>query len=104
MFRNFLHAVPKLPGDFNPREVVLYRQMELIRAETVERMNVLFEVFFVDFVNIIGDSWTVSLQHFFTVVVVHGINSDFKNHLILPSLCHLKTGLAWKKWWCGKSV
>ena len=40
--RNFLHAVPKLPSGFNSREVV-YRQMELIKAETVEKMNVLFE-------------------------------------------------------------
>ena len=36
LFRNFLHAVPKLPSGFNPREVV-YRQMELIKAETVKR-------------------------------------------------------------------
>ena len=45
---------PKLPGGFNPREVV-YRQMELIRSETVERMNELLKGV-VAFVNIIGDS------------------------------------------------
>ena len=33
----FACAVPKLPGGFNPREVVLYKQMELIRTETVEK-------------------------------------------------------------------
>ena len=31
LFSNFLHAVPKLPSGFNPREVV-YRQMELIKV------------------------------------------------------------------------
>ena len=36
LFRNFLHAVPKLPSGFNPRGVV-YRQMELTRAGTVKR-------------------------------------------------------------------
>ena len=80
LFRNFLHAVPKLPGGFNPREVV-YRQMELIKAETVEKMNELLEG--VNFVSITSDSWTANHQHFLSVVV-HGISSDFKNHLVLP--------------------
>ena len=53
LFRNFLHAVPKLPSGFNPREVV-YRQMELIKAETVEKMNKLLEG--VKFVSITSDS------------------------------------------------
>ena len=53
LFRNFLHAVPKLPSGFNPREVV-YRQMELIKAETVEKMNELLEG--VNFVSITSDS------------------------------------------------
>ena len=82
MLRNFLHAVPKLPGDFNPREVVLYRQMELIKTETVGRMNELLEGV-VDFVDITGDSWIANHKHFLSVVV-HGISSDFKNHLVLP--------------------
>ena len=38
----------------------------------------------VDFVNITGDSWTANHQHFLSVVV-YGISSDFKNHLVLPS-------------------
>ena len=80
LFRNFLHVVPKLPSSFNPREVV-YRQMELIKAETVEKMNELLEG--VNFVSITSDSWTANHQHFLSVVV-HGISSDFKNHLILP--------------------
>ena len=50
---------PKLPGCFNPREVV-YRQMKLIRTETVERMNEVLEGVFVDFVDIAGDSWTTN--------------------------------------------
>ena len=88
MLRNFLHAVPKLPGDFNPREVV-YRQMEVIRAETMGKMNELLEGD-VTFVNITGYSWTANHQHFLSIVVVHRINSDFKNHLVLPFLCHLQ--------------
>ena len=75
-----MHAVPKLPSGFNTREVV-YRQMELIKAETVEKMNELLEG--VNFVSITSDSWTANHQHFLSVVV-HGISSDFKNHLILP--------------------
>ena len=93
LFRNFLHAVPKLPSGFNPREVV-YRQMELIKAETVEKMNELLEG--VNFVSITSDSWTANHQHFLSVVVVHGISSDFKNHLVLPSFATCKTGPAWK--------
>ena len=81
LFRNFLHAVPKLPSGFNPREVVVHRQMELIKAETVEKMNELLEG--VNFVSITSDSWTANHQHFLSVVV-HGVNSDFKNHLVLP--------------------
>ena len=80
LFRNFLHAVPKLPSGFNPREVV-YRQMELIKAETVEKMDELLEG--VNFVSITSDSWTANHKHFLSVVV-HGISSDFKIHLILP--------------------
>ena len=38
----------------------------------------------VDFVGIAGDSWTTNHQHFLCVVVVYGISSDFKNHLVLP--------------------
>ena len=38
----------------------------------------------VDFVDITGDSWTANHQHFLSVVVVHGISNDFKNHLVLP--------------------
>ena len=60
---------------------MVYRQMELIRAETVEKMNVLLEG--VNLVCITSDSWTASHQHFLSVVV-HGISSDFKNHLVLP--------------------
>ena len=69
LFRNFLHAFPKLPGGFNPREKVLYRQMELIMTETVERMNEPLEgvVYFVD---ITSDSWTANHQHFLSVAVV----------------------------------
>ena len=55
--------------------------MELIKAETVEKMNVLLEG--VNFVSITSDSWPVNHQHFLSVVV-HGISSDFKNHLVLP--------------------
>ena len=56
LFRNFLHAVPKLLGDFNPREeVVMYRQTEFIRTETVERVNELLEGV-ANFVGITGDS------------------------------------------------
>ena len=55
--------------------------MELTKAETVEKMGVLLEG--VDFVSITSDSWTASQQHFLSVVV-HGISSDFKNHLALP--------------------
>ena len=55
LFRNFLHAVPKLLGDFNPREEVVYRQMEFIRTETVERVNELLEGV-ANFVGITGDS------------------------------------------------
>ena len=80
LFRNFFHAVPKLPSGFNPREAV-YRQMELIKAETVEKMNVLLEG--VNLVCITSDSWTANHQHFLSVVV-HGISSDFKNHLVHP--------------------
>ena len=36
-----------------------------------------------DFVSVASDSWTANNQHFLSVVV-HGINSDFKNHLVLP--------------------
>ena len=54
LFNNFLHAVPKLLDEFNPREV-MYRQMELIKAETLERMNEFLEG--VDFVDITGDTW-----------------------------------------------
>ena len=57
LFRIFLHAVPKLPSGFNPREAV-YRQMELIKAETVEKMNELLEG--VNFVGITRDSWTTN--------------------------------------------
>ena len=80
LFENSLHAVPKLPSGFNPREVV-HRQMELIKAETVEKMNELLEG--VNFVSVTSDSWTANHQHFLSVVV-HGISSDFKNHLVLP--------------------
>ena len=71
---------PKLPGCFNPREVV-YRQMKLIRTETVERMNEVLEVFLLIL-------WTLQVihgqqKHFFSVVV-HRISNDFKNHLVLP--------------------
>ena len=38
----------------------------------------------VDYVDITGDSWTASSQHFLSIVVVYGISSDFKNHLVLP--------------------
>ena len=73
----FACAVLKLPGDFNPREVV-YRQMELIRTETVERMNKLFESVVVDFVDITGDFMASQPPNaFFLSVVVHGISSDF---------------------------
>ena len=92
LFRNFLHAVPKLSSGFNPREVV-YRQMELIKAETVEKMNELLEGIY--FVNITSDSQTANHQNFLSVVV-HGISSDFKNHLTLPSFATCKTGPAWK--------
>ena len=44
-------------------------------------MNKLLED--VDFVSITSDSWTANNQHFLSVVV-HGISSDFKNHLVLP--------------------
>ena len=54
LFNNFLHAIPKLLDEFNPREVV-YRQMELIKAETLERMNEFLEG--VDFVDTTGDTW-----------------------------------------------
>ena len=59
--------------------------MELIKTETVERMNELLEGV-VGFVDIAGDSWATNYQHFLLsdVVVVHGISSDFKNHLVLP--------------------
>ena len=42
LLRNFLHVVPKLPSGFNPRELV-YRQMELIKAEAAEKMKELLE-------------------------------------------------------------
>ena len=80
LFRNFLCAIPKLPSGSNPREVV-YRQMELIKAETVEKMNELLEG--VDFVSVTSDSWTANHQRFLSVVV-HGISNGFKNHLVLP--------------------
>ena len=80
LFNNFLHAVPKLLDGLNQREVV-YRQMELIKAETLKRMNELLEG--VDFVDITGDTWAVNHQHFLSVVI-HGISSDFRNHLVLP--------------------
>ena len=38
----------------------------------------------VHFVSITSDSWTANHQHFLSVVVAHGISSDFKNHLIFP--------------------
>ena len=63
-----MHVISKLPGDFKQREVVvLYRQMELIRTETVEKMNELLEGV-VGFVGITGDSWTDNHQHFLSVV------------------------------------
>ena len=55
--------------------------MELIKAETVEKMNDLLEC--VNFVSITSDSWTANHQHFLSVVV-YEISSDFKNHLVLP--------------------
>ena len=71
--------------------------MELIKTETVEKGDV-------DFVDITGDSWTANHQYFL-YVMVHGISSDFKNHLVLPSFATYKTGPVWKKWCCyGKSV
>ena len=45
--------------------------MELIRTETVEKMNELLEGVFVDFVDIAGDSWTANHQHFLSLVVVY---------------------------------
>ena len=44
-------------------------------------MNELLEG--VNFVDITSDTWTANHQHFLSVVV-HGISSDFKNHLVLP--------------------
>ena len=79
LFRNFLHAVPKLPSGFNQKEVV-YRQIELIKAETVKKMNELLEG--VNFVSTTSDSWTANHQHFLSIVV-HGISSEFKNLLAL---------------------
>ena len=55
--------------------------MELIKVETVEKMNELLEG--VNFVSVTGDSWTANHQHFLSVVV-HGTSSGFKNHLVLP--------------------
>ena len=99
LFRNlFACAVPKLSGGFKKRKVVVYRQMELIRTETVERMNELLEGV-VDFVDITSDSWTANHQHFLSLLLVHGVASDFKNHSFIPSLYHLKTGLP-LKWRC----
>ena len=95
-----MHVVPKLPSGFNPREVV-YRQMELIKAETVKKMNELLEG--VNFMSITSNSWIAKHQHFLSVVV-HGISSDFKNHLALPSFAICKAGPALKWWYCGKSV
>ena len=56
----------------------------------MERMNELLEGV-VGFVDITGYSRTANHQHFFlSFDVVHGINSDFKNHLVLPFLYHLQ--------------
>ena len=55
--------------------------MELIKAETVKKMNELLEG--VNFVSTTSDSWTANHQHFLSIVV-HGISSGFKNHLVLP--------------------
>ena len=57
---------------------------------------------FVDFVGITGDSWTTNHKHFLlSVVVVHGISSDFKNHLVLPlplaKLDSLEVVMLWKE-------
>ena len=72
--------------------------MELIKAETVEKMNVLLEG--VNLVCITSDSWTANHQHFLSVVV-HGINSDFKNHLAflfhLQNWTCLEVVTLWKK-------
>ena len=48
----------------------------------MEKMNELLEG--VNFVRVTSDSWTANYQHFLSVVVVHGISSDSKNHLVLP--------------------
>ena len=104
LFRNFLHVVPKLPGGFNPREVVLYRQMELIRTETVERMNELLEGV-VDIVGIAGDSLTATTNTFSLCCCGSQDKQWLQNLLVLPSFPLQKTGPPWKKWWfCEKSV
>ena len=64
----------------------------------MERMNELLEGV-VGFVDITGYSRTANHQHFFlSFDVVHGINSDFKNHLVLPFLYHLQN------WTCLEEV
>ena len=83
LFRNFLHVVPKLPGGFNPREVVLYRQMELIRTETVERMNELLEGV-VDIVGIAGDSLTATTNTFSLCCCGSQDKQWLQNLLVLP--------------------
>ena len=76
----------------------MYRQRELIRTETVERMNVLLEECFVDFVELQVIHGQPTTNAFSLVVVVHRISSDFKNHVVLPSFTTFKTGPHLK--WC----
>ena len=56
----------------------MYRQMELIKTETVEKMNELIEVV-VDFVELQVIHGQPTTNTFSLVVVVHRISSDFKN-------------------------
>ena len=65
------------------------------QTKTVKRMNELLEGV-VAFVNIAGDSWAANRQHFLSVVMVHRISSDFKNHLYIGKggvLDHILRGL-----------
>ena len=96
LFRNFLHVVPKLPGGFNPREVVLYRQMELIRTETVERMNELLECCW-----LCGHyKWFMDSQPSTLSLCCCGSqDKQWLQEPLSPSFATWKTGPHWKKWW-----
>ena len=78
------------------QDVVLCRQMELIRTETVERMNELLEGV-VDIVGIAGDSLTATTNTFSLCCCGSQDKQWLQNLLVLPSFPLQKTGPPWKK-------